>query len=61
MRRVQRVHAAFEPTRCSEEQQLAYEQVLPTVRRMCVRRDDNSWTTQRADEQPRSVQRKVAP
>lgn len=60
MRRVLRVHAAFEATRCSEAQQLlAYEQVVPTVRRTC-RRDDDSLTSQRADEQPRSVQRKVA-
>ncbi len=36
MRRVLRVRTAFEPSRCAEEQlELAYEHVMPTVRRAC--------------------------
>lgn len=54
MRRALRVRVVFESTRCADEQlQLAYKQVVPTVRHACApRRGDEP---EHIDEQPRSV------
>ena len=61
MRRVLRVRAAFEPTRCTREQlQLAYESVVPTVRRACGH-VDNATPVARADDWRRSASRKETP
>lgn len=61
MRRVLRVRVAFEVTRCSEEQQqMAYERVVPTVRRACDRPDRESPTAIRAQQARRSAPKKVA-
>jgi hypothetical protein len=60
MRRMLRVRAAFEPTRCSEEQlQLAYEQVVQMVRRAYARGDHESPMSPRADERTGSSSGKV--
>jgi hypothetical protein len=63
MRRVLRVSAVFEPARCSDEQlALAYEQVVPTVRRALSRQEDRdalptSTRSDRGTEIPRKVAR----
>jgi hypothetical protein len=59
MRRVLRVSTAFEPTRCIDEQlQLAYERVVPTVRRACGGVEDATQIAA-SSNRPRRVARKV--
>jgi hypothetical protein len=60
MRRVLRVRTAFEATRCAEEQlQLAYERVVPTVRRACGSVEDATQIGERRHSRQTARNKKV--
>ena len=62
MRRLLRVRTVFGPTRCTQEQlQIAYECVVPTVRRACGHVDNATPVAARADDWRRSSVRKATP